>query len=145
MSLMRQAAEQQVDLARIGLRGEQAARRHVHDDAVDIGKLLPLGVDAVIIGIALEDEARWPAPRFVTRQGMQRRQIRIRLLLHVVEAVVERRPGFQLLLLRRLFELRLVGVFGVELLEVVGGPVDAGIDAVRASCGRKRGLGLSQV
>ena len=61
MSPMRQAAEQEIDLARIGLRGEKAACRDVHDDAVDIGKLLPRRVHAVIISIALEDEARWPA------------------------------------------------------------------------------------
>ena len=75
MSLHGQAAEQEVGFAGIGLRGEQAARGDVHEDAVDIRKLLPLRVDAVVVGIALEDEAV-RRRRVRHAPGLQRRQVR---------------------------------------------------------------------
>ena len=122
----REPAGQEVGLAGVRLRGHEAAGRDVEDHAVDIGQLLTGRVDAVVVGVALEGEAG--------RRGgihhppaLQGRQVRIGVLEHVVHAVVQRRPGLELLLLRGFLELSLVGVFRVELLQVVGRPVQEGV------------------
>ncbi len=54
----RQAAEHQVCLAGIGLGHQETGRGDVHHDAVEIGQLRARRVDAVIVRVALEREAR---------------------------------------------------------------------------------------
>ena len=112
----------QVRFTGTGLRGYQLAVCNRHHDAVDVGQLVALLVDPVEEGVAHRDEAvsRWLGG---IDPGLQRRQLRVVELVHVVFAVVDCRPvafariGF--------FRLQHLGVvLLVKLLEVMRGPVD---------------------
>ena len=75
-----------------GLRRYEAARGNVHHHAVDIGKLAAAAVDAVVKGVAGEEEAvgRRAGQR---HPGLQGRQVRIVVLVLAVELVVQRSPA----------------------------------------------------
>jgi hypothetical protein len=113
-----QIARLQVALAGAGLGRDDLAVGNVHEDAVDIGELPSGAVDAMEIRIALEDEAIGGRPR-LEHPGLERGQVGIVVAIGVVEAVVERHPVALLALLDELREFVLVGVFRMELLQVM--------------------------
>ena len=121
--LEEQAARLEVGLAGAGLDRHQLVVDDVEHHPVDVGQLLTVGVDPVEVGVALEDEAlgrRWRGQL----PGLERRQLRVLELVHVVVAAVELRPVARLGLLDHRGELVGVGVALVELLEVVRRHVD---------------------
>ena len=140
-SLNDEAARLQVGLAGAGLDRDQLAVDHVQDHAVEIGQLLPVGVDPVIVRIALGDEAngRWPGPHHPRLQG---RQVRIVEPVHAIAPPVQLRPVARLVLLDLAGELSRIGIRLVELPQIVGGPVDeqrAGTGQRRQEVGVRRG------
>ncbi len=113
-----QIARLQVALAGAGLGRDDLAVGDVHEDAVDIGELPSGAVDAMEIGVALEDEAIGGRPR-LEHPGLERGKVGVVVAIGVVEPVVERHPVALLALLDELRELVLVGVFRMELLQVM--------------------------
>src|SRR5258707_9256401 len=83
-----------------------------HENAIDIGKLPAGAVDAMVVGVALKDEAVGRRPR-LEDPWLERRQVRIVVSVGVVDAIVERRPVALFALLDELLEFFLVGIFGV--------------------------------
>ncbi len=113
----------QIALAGAGLGGNDVRGDEIHQDPVDIGKLVAVGIDAVEIGIALEDEPRGRRRRDVD-PGIERRQFRIFRAALALLAGVQRGPAIDLFLRDLCVKCCLVGIFGMELLHVVGRPVD---------------------
>jgi hypothetical protein len=118
-----QAARLQVGLAGAGLDRNQLVVDHLEQHPVDVGQLHARGIDPVVVGVALGDEALGRRPRH-DHPGLQRRQVGIVELVHVVLAPVELGPVARPVRRDQASELVRVGVFLVELLQVVGGRVD---------------------
>jgi hypothetical protein len=136
-----EAARLQVGLARVDLERDQLGVGDRHRHPVDIGKLQSVRVDAVEERVAHEHEtlgrrARLQDPR------LQRRQVRVVVAVHVVEAVVQLCPVAHPLGAHPLLESRPVRVFLVELPEVVRRPVD--IERRRAGQ-RRQEIGIGPV
>jgi hypothetical protein len=94
-----------------------------HDDFVDVGQLPAGRVDAVIVRVAPEHEA---IGRRSGRQhpGLQRRQVRVVVLILIVGSVVQHHPVAYPRLFHLGFELGLGRVLGVKFLQIVGGTED---------------------
>ena len=121
--LEHEVARLQVDLAGAGLDRHQLAVDDVEHEAVDVGQLLAGLVDPVEVGVALGDEAlrRRPGDQPPGHQG---RHVGV---VEVVEAVLAQEqldPVARAVLGDRLLELLRVGILLVELLQVVGRPID---------------------
>ena len=121
--LEEQAARLEVGLAGAGLDRHQLVVDDVEHHPVDVGQLLTVGVDPVEVGVALEDEALGRRRRGQL-PGLERRQLRVLELVHVVVAAVELRPVARLGLLDQRRQLLRIGVALVELLEEVRRHVD---------------------
>ena len=111
-------ARLQVGFAEARLGRDQVGRCHGHDHLVDIGQLLSLFVDAVIVGVACEDVA---LGRVRCREDprVQRRHVDIAVAVHDVLAPVDVYPAATLVKLQDLLFGR---VLAMELLEVVRRP-----------------------
>ena len=107
----------------VGLGRDQLRIRDIEHHLVGVGQLLALLVDAVVVRVAREHEAL--RRRLVLQHPrIERRQLRIVVAVLVVAAVMQRRPARLAGILDRFLELGRVGVFLVELLEVMAGPED---------------------
>ena len=136
----REPARQKIDLAGVRLGREEARGREIDEEPVDIGKLAAFRIDAVKIRVALEDEAIGGRPGH-DLPGIQRRHVRIGVVVRVVEAVEQGGPAPELGFRGALGELVGRGVTDVEGLEVMGGRADEDGARLRER-GEEQGIGL---
>ncbi len=118
-----QAPGLEVDVARRRLHRDQPGAHHRERDLVDVGKLPALGIDPVVEWVADEDE---PGRRRRRLQdpGVEARQGWVVVLIRAGLAQEQRGPVALALVLHHLVEGRLIGVLGMERLQVAGGEVD---------------------
>ena len=127
-------------LAGPGLGGNELAVGDGADDFVDIGQLAALGVDAEVIGIALEHET---VGRRLGLQhpGPERGQLRIVVPVLIGLAIEEGGPVARARVLHRRVELGLVGIFGVNLLQELARLVDEEV-RLEGEIGQETGVRL---
>ncbi|MCY1301796.1 hypothetical protein D9M70_514290 [compost metagenome] len=106
-----------VAFARARLRRDQRRRADVEHELVYIGKLQPVLVDAVEVGVALKDELFGRKWRRVA-PWIERRKLRILRAIGASHAHMELAPLLDALLLHQSLELVFFLIFLVELLEI---------------------------
>ena len=129
-----------ISLARAGLGCNQRARCDGHHNFIDVGKLPPLGVDPVEVGIAFEQKTAARRGRAVA-PWIEARNIRVLRSIHARLALMKRAPTAHALRFHQPLQRIRRHILGVVLLQVVSWCIDIEWTGSRESR-KKRWIGF---